>query len=220
MKRQVESCVVLDLGAQIRGGLLRGRGFHLFDSSFFRDGYFLVHTPVFDAENVIVFRTLWDNGEFKILQPYSIELEHLSTSFGGYRTWMKCPVNSCGQRAQKLYLPPGEEMFGCRKCYGLAYRSSQETRCDGAPDDLARDIEHMIFNGDPTAVLSLLASADTPAARKKRRDQFRELQKVIRHRAGELAVSQGFPEGSFQHGFVVETWLRKLELHDPERFYD
>ena len=38
----------------------------------------------------------------------------------GRRWWFACP--SCGRRAGKLYLPPGERHFCCRLCHRLTYR--------------------------------------------------------------------------------------------------
>lgn len=32
-----------------------------------------------------------------------------------------------GRRVGKVYLPPGGKYFGCRHCYQLSYRSSQES---------------------------------------------------------------------------------------------
>lgn len=59
-----------------------------------------------------------------------IRLQTTPTQFGGERWWFTCPliVNgvACNRRAGKLYLPPGAKYFGCRKCHGLTYRSSQE----------------------------------------------------------------------------------------------
>jgi hypothetical protein len=52
--------------------------------------------------------------------------------FGGVRWWFACPFSSkdrepCGRRVSKLYLPPGEQRFGCRRCHALTYKSSQES---------------------------------------------------------------------------------------------
>jgi hypothetical protein len=51
--------------------------------------------------------------------------------FGGTRWWFACPLSSeegpCGQRVGRLYLPPGESRFGCRRCHSLTYKSSQES---------------------------------------------------------------------------------------------
>jgi hypothetical protein len=41
---------------------------------------------------------------------------------GGKRFWFVC---SCGQRAGRLYLPPGQQVFRCRHCHYLTYRSAQ-----------------------------------------------------------------------------------------------
>lgn len=58
---------------------------------------------------------------------------HLTTTpvhFGGLRFWFLCPLvangNPCRRRVGKLYSPPGARYFGCRHCYDLTYRSSQE----------------------------------------------------------------------------------------------
>ena len=59
-----------------------------------------------------------------------VRLTTTPTQFGGQRWWFVCPSIvrgiPCGRRAGKLYSPPGEKYFGCRKCYDLTYRSSQE----------------------------------------------------------------------------------------------
>jgi hypothetical protein len=41
---------------------------------------------------------------------------------GGKRFWFLC---SCGKRAGRLYLPPGQRAFLCRDCHYLTYRSAQ-----------------------------------------------------------------------------------------------
>ena len=47
--------------------------------------------------------------------------------FGGRRPWFICSVRSntqyCGRRVAVLYL--ADELFACRKCYGLSYASQQ-----------------------------------------------------------------------------------------------
>jgi hypothetical protein len=59
-----------------------------------------------------------------------VRLQTTPTQFGGERWWFTCPlfVNGmpCNRRAGKPFLPPGARYFGCRKCHGLTYRSSQE----------------------------------------------------------------------------------------------
>ena len=39
------------------------------------------------------------------------------------RYWFTCP--NCSRRVAHLYLPNGMEIFACRHCYNLTYRSSQ-----------------------------------------------------------------------------------------------
>jgi hypothetical protein len=49
--------------------------------------------------------------------------------FGGRRPWLICSGHSdgryCGRRVAVLYA--ADELFACRRCYGLAYASQQET---------------------------------------------------------------------------------------------
>lgn len=70
------------------------------------------------------------NGEKKNLD-YSVQLTTTSLVWGGERFWFVCPlvVNNiaCRRRVGCLYLPPYGEYFGCRHCYNLTYRSSQES---------------------------------------------------------------------------------------------
>ena len=44
-------------------------------------------------------------------------------NFGGVRWWLQCPVT--GQRATKLFKPPGQEIFASRGVWGLGYRSQR-----------------------------------------------------------------------------------------------
>jgi len=55
----------------------------------------------------------------------------------------------CGKLAGRLYLPPGQQIFACRLCHNLTYRSVQ--RHDQRKYDLARD---------PTALRAALHSKD------------------------------------------------------------
>ncbi len=53
---------------------------------------------------------------------------------GGQRFWFRC---ACGQRVRNLYLPPGQQVFRCRNCFNLTYRSCREH--DKRVDLLARN---------------------------------------------------------------------------------
>ena len=72
--------------------------------------------------------TRWDDSQLKL--DYHVRLETTPCNYGGVRWWFICPLsvngNSCERRVGKLYLPPGGHYFGCRHCYDLTYRSSQE----------------------------------------------------------------------------------------------
>ena len=62
---------------------------------------------------------------------YRVFLQRTPCHFGGERWWFACPlaVNGriCRRRVAKIYLPPSGYYFGCRHCYDLTYRSSQES---------------------------------------------------------------------------------------------
>lgn len=62
---------------------------------------------------------------------YKVQLIQTNCNFGGARWWFTCPLSTdareCSKRVAKLYLPPSGRYFGCRHCYDLSYRSSQES---------------------------------------------------------------------------------------------
>jgi hypothetical protein len=63
---------------------------------------------------------------------YVIPVVSTLCNFGGVRWWFVCPlfVNDCvcNRRCRIVYMPPGAEYFGCRKCYELTYESRQRHR--------------------------------------------------------------------------------------------
>ncbi len=74
-----------------------------------------------------------------------IDLTRTACHYGGHRYWLVCPVVKdgvyCGNRACKLYIPPGGKFFGCRHCYDLTYESCQKSHkydriFDHIPDGL------------------------------------------------------------------------------------
>jgi len=73
---------------------------------------------------------------------YLIPITTTRPPIGGVRYWFRCPVEHdrkpCGRRVKKLYLPP-EQVFGCRECHDLTYRSIQKH--DNRVAKLARDPE-------------------------------------------------------------------------------
>jgi hypothetical protein len=61
---------------------------------------------------------------------YAIALATIPVHRGGTRWDWLCPLARegapCNRRCEKLYLQPGGRYFGCRQCYNLTYRNSQE----------------------------------------------------------------------------------------------
>ena len=68
----------------------------------------------------------------------SISLTTTRPHLGGNRYWFLC---GCGRRAGRLYLPAGQRLFRCRRCYNLIQRSAQEH--DQRIYDLAKNREAM-----------------------------------------------------------------------------
>jgi hypothetical protein len=89
----------------------------------------------------------------RLLTEYEISITSTPTRIGGPRHWFGCPIRhrgrSCGRRVKKLYLPPGEQVFGCRICHDLTYKSVQTH--DNRRTTLARD---------PDALDAALSSED------------------------------------------------------------
>jgi hypothetical protein len=84
---------------------------------------------------------------------YHIEVTTTRPRLGGWRYWFLCPVIRdgvcCRRRVGRLYLPPGQQVFGCRLCHGLTYSSSQTHN---------KRINTLL--GDPLALLAALSSKD------------------------------------------------------------
>jgi hypothetical protein len=70
----------------------------------------------------------WGASERKSIEQ-RVPITWTACHFGGQRPWWVCSVYSnaryCGRRAAVLYC--AGELFACRRCYGLAYASQQET---------------------------------------------------------------------------------------------
>lgn len=62
---------------------------------------------------------------------YSVPIETTACHFGGERPWFRCPGvvagEHCDRRVGKLYRPPRANLYLCRHCYDLGYRSSRES---------------------------------------------------------------------------------------------
>ena len=90
---------------------------------------------------------------------YKARLTVTPCNFGGVRYWFTCPC--CLDRVGCLYLAHGE-IFGCRRCNGLAYDSQSENRSgtyghlwrlmklDMERETLRNQIKRRFYNGRPT----------------------------------------------------------------------
>jgi hypothetical protein len=92
------------------------------------------------------YRTVGDGGSRRVILSYTmvdgrtddserheypIPIETTACNFGGERPWFRCPgvINGehCDRRVGKLYRPPRGDLYLCRHCYDLGYRSSRES---------------------------------------------------------------------------------------------
>lgn len=67
-----------------------------------------------------------------------IPLTSTGLAYGGRRWWFTCPA--CGRRRGLLVLPPGEQVFACRRCHGLLYASQMGPRRTRAMDRCVADV--------------------------------------------------------------------------------
>lgn len=84
-----------------------------------------------DSLRLIYTITKHDTGSKKDFD-YPVGLTTTPLPWGGVRYWFLCPSRGCGRRVSVLYLPPQGEIFACRHCYRLSYRSRQEGYRDRA----------------------------------------------------------------------------------------
>lgn len=117
----VEQCQVLNIGAMQRAGLLKvGKSWDWWLNGvqgttrlrFTLDGDLLhasFSAPSSTGDEVTI------NQEFILLSTPAY--------FGGVRYWLTCPLDTSGRKLRTLYIPPGAQQFGCRKCHNLTYRS-------------------------------------------------------------------------------------------------
>ena len=135
-KYTVEHCLSFDVSILHHEGLLR-EGIHQFGQlswfdSFTRECTFSigyeVNTTNLAHPWIRLFYTIARTGD---RVDYKIQLTTTPPNFGGLRWWFICPLSvnsrSCYRRVGKLYLPHYARFYGCRHCYGLTYRSCQES---------------------------------------------------------------------------------------------
>jgi hypothetical protein len=132
----VESCLVLDINALLRKGVLRPGTLnmgpllfsgprHLADGSFWYD-------LLDDMELRVHVQHPKDRSESATI----IRVERSLSSLGLVRFWFRCPLSD--RRVAKLYLPPGGGVFASREAHGLAYRSQRLSPIDRAGERVRR----------------------------------------------------------------------------------
>lgn len=145
-KAQCEECIPLDARQLLRNqqredggaGVVRWHGLEWADGAAVRlehgaehwsGGAEVVLRYWLDSRGVPVAQAPGAEDAEPIVQRLSVESspQHL----GGRRWWWVCPLRDkegapCGRRVGVLYFAPGCEVFGCRDCLGLVYRSAQE----------------------------------------------------------------------------------------------
>jgi hypothetical protein len=84
------------------------------------------------CDSYMLLKYAWQN-EFTETMDFinqRIDLVKSPCTFGGVRYYFVCPLcRDADRKVGKLYLPPDRRHFGCRHCYDLTYRSSQEAHC-------------------------------------------------------------------------------------------
>jgi hypothetical protein len=117
-KTRVEQCHVIDAARWQREGILHP------GSTSSRPPVFCVGYRV-DAIDMSIPRV---HLMYSIKQQrfeYPVNLLTTRPHLGGLRWWFVCLL--CERRAQKLYLPPDADRFGCRTCHNLSYASRSYT---------------------------------------------------------------------------------------------
>lgn len=135
----VESCLGIDIHTWTRAGTLQRGGHQTGEHRWRHPGYRAV-TIRYEADlrdpsapRLVLAYGLKGRGRSDTRAVrYPVRLTATAPRFGGRRWWFLCPLPGCGRRVGKLYLPLGATGFGCRHCYYLTYRSSQEAKAGRA----------------------------------------------------------------------------------------
>ena len=124
-----EACISIDVRRWHREGWLRAGQY--FSSSWTRGGEPSARINVRTEPNAVVLSYRSRNrgaSEWKSIEQ-RVPIAWTTCHFGGQRPWFVCSIYSnvryCGRRAAVLY--GAGELFACRRCWGLAYESQQET---------------------------------------------------------------------------------------------
>ena len=128
----VEDCLDLSVFRLNKAGLLSIKG-TLSWKFYFYNGYVFKLNVTTDTANGFI-RLQYETGksfntdyDIKTMD-YKVRLSESYPHYGGKRYWLECPLDHCKTyRSGKLYLPPFQDYFGCRKCFGLQYESSRKS---------------------------------------------------------------------------------------------
>jgi len=120
-KTRVEDCHVLDAARWQREGILE-EGCLSERAPLFGVAYHVDATDMSCPHVHLVY--MIERQRFE----YPVDLQTTRPHLGGLRWWFVCPL--CQGRAQKLFLPPDADRFGCRTCHKLSYASSSERPFD------------------------------------------------------------------------------------------
>jgi hypothetical protein len=124
-----ERCISIDIRDWRRDGLLHaGQTFRV---SWNQLGKPLGNISVLieDGRAVLMYRVRTPGeADWRLVQQW-VPIDWSSYRLGGQRAWFRCTAYSgeryCGRKAAILFGPG--DVFACRRCYGLAYASQQET---------------------------------------------------------------------------------------------
>ena len=127
-KRCTTDMRALDVRKVQRDGLLRPG--HSFGWSWTRGGETIASINIkADSDRVTLdYRNRPNGGEWQAMN-YPVRLAWTACHYGGQRAWWLCPAVGCGRRVAVLY---GGNVFACRHCQKLAYKSQRV-----APNDRA-----------------------------------------------------------------------------------
>jgi hypothetical protein len=127
----VESCLALDVADFRRAGMIPTGPLGKADEMTWRYPSGVVfgrlhYATLTDSECTAIYireQTTRLQSAITEIPEQRIELTASRQRLGGERFWFYC---SCWRQVGKVYLPPGEVVFRCRRCYNLIHRSAQQ----------------------------------------------------------------------------------------------
>ncbi len=123
-KTTVEECLIIDVRKLYREGYLKPG---MTGSSKWFKGDKKIATigwRVSEDSLHLSYAVTRPNGEKKKYD-YAAPITWTKCNYGGKRPWFCCPNTNCQRRIAKLYKPPQKELFLCRHCWNLTYKSCQ-----------------------------------------------------------------------------------------------